>query len=590
MVSPRSPLLIGTILVTMSVAAVSADPPRDEQSRKLDTLAVQQAMAGARQYLREGQPKQAVDLLEGQLTRAGGHHGFLELLRDAYRDCIIKLNLEHDTAAAQRYAQRLAILDPQAARELTAKVDDKPVKFDARPRPAPKVAPTPLPNFAASHPSQPAAAPRAVLPPAAPPTGSPPRAPVVIASTTGAKPSAVRGKMEDAADDPFHPANQRVPSNLDAAGVATRLVARANDEFTRGRYREARMFYEQAFEADQQATDPCRDSWAYCMLNDVVAALNQPGLGGKALPELQKEVHGALALSKTPTLSAEGNKLLRAIELRQQTQPAAAPRAASEAAALAMRHYGRNPQGWQVTDTSHFRIYHNQPRELVERVARVAERTRVDMSRKWFGNDGVDWEPKCELVLHATAAEYSKQTGVPASSPGHSRIESDRGTHRVVGRRLDLHVDNPTMLEAVLPHEATHVVIAGQFGPFPVPRWVDEGMAVLSEPNDKVEQHRRNLAKAAREGRLFGVKELLELDNYPQPQLVGVFYAQSVGLVEFLTHQRGPQVFSAFVRDGLRGGWDRALRDHYNWGLADLQQQWDVHVQADMQRLAGGAR
>lgn len=570
----RSPLLIGVLFVTFLAALVSADPPRDEQSRKLDTLAVQQAMATARQCLREGQTKQALDLLEEQLARAGGHHGFLELLRDAYRDYIMKLSLEHDTVLAQRYTQRLSILDPQAARELTAQANDKPVKFEARPRPAPKAAQTPLPNFAASHPTQPLAA---------------TRPPVVTASTSGVKPSAVRGKMEDSADDPFDAAHQRTPGNLDAGQLATRLVARANDEFTRGRYKEARLFYEQAFQADQQVTDPCRDSWAYCMLSDVVSALNQPGFGGKALPELQKDVHGALAMSKAPNLSVEGQKLLRAIELRQQAEPIAAPRGGPEVA-VSMQHFGRNPQGWQVTDTSHFRIYHNQPRELVERVARIAERTRVDMSRKWFGNDGVEWQPKCELVLHATAADYSRQTGVPTTSPGHSRIESDRGNHRIVGRRMDLHVDNPGMLEAVLPHETTHVVIAGQFGPFPVPRWVDEGMAVLSEPAEKVDQHRRNLAKAARDGQLFGVKELLELDNYPQPQRVSAFYAQSVGLVDFLTQQQGPTVFSAFVRDALRSGWESALRKHYNWSLADLQQQWDVHVQSDMQRVTTGLR
>ena len=45
----------------------------------------------------------------------------------------------------------------------------------------------------------------------------------------------------------------------------------------------------------------------------------------------------------------------------------------------------------------------------------------------------------------------------------------------------------------MLPHEATHVVLAGQFGDQPVPRWADEGMAVLTEPRDKIDRHLRNL-------------------------------------------------------------------------------------------------
>ena len=350
--------------------------------------------------------------------------------------------------------------------------------------------------------------------------------------------------MEDAGDDPFDLTNQRPHANLDAGQLATQLLARANDEFTRRRYKEARMFYEQAFQADQRSTEPCRESWAYCMLTDVVEALNRPGLGGKAVPELQRDVHGAVAMA--PKLSSTGQWLLREIDQRSRAAVPAAPSTAQEAA-VSMKHFGRNDQGWQVTDTANFRIYHNQPREYVERVAQTAERTRLDMSRKWFGNDGAAWQAKCELVLHANASDYSRLTGVPTSTPGHSRIESDPGTHRVVGRRLDVHVDHAGMLETVLPHETTHVILAGQFGPYQVPRWADEGIAVLSEPAEKVEQHRRNLVKAVRDSQLFAVKELLELNDYPRPDRISTFYAQSVGLVDFLTQQRGAVTVADFV-------------------------------------------
>jgi hypothetical protein len=411
---------------------------------------------------------------------------------------------------------------------------------------------------------------------------------VVAATTTGAKPSTVRGKMEDAGDDPFDVSHQR-PASSEATQRAAQLLARANDEFNRRRYREARLYFEQAWQADQSALGPCRDSFAYCLLSDVVEALNRPGLGGKSLPDLQKDVYGALTLSQAPKLTGEGQKLLREIEQRAKAPMLAAAPGAGQEARVAFQHYGRNPQGWQVTDTPHFRIYHNQQRDLVERVAHIAERTRLEMSRKWFGNDGAEWQGRCELVLHASAADYIRLTGVPSTSPGHSRIDSDPVTHRVVARRLDLHVENPNMLEAVLPHETTHVVLAGQFGPFQVPRWADEGMAVLTEPSEKVEQHRRNLIKAAREGQLFPVKELLQMEKYPKAQQIATFYAQSVGLVELLTQQRGPTQFTEFVRDGLRQGWETALRAHYQWSLADLQQRLEARVQGDAQRLAASA-
>src|SRR5262249_58589309 len=86
---------------------------------------------------------------------------------------------------------------------------------------------------------------------------------------------------------------------------------------------------------------------------------------------------------------------------------------------------------------------------------------------------------------YPTCQDYSRATGAPTSSPGHSTCVLDGG--RVMGRQLDLHCeDSAEMLTAVLPHETTHVVLAGNFGDQTVPRWVDEGIAVLTEPREKV--------------------------------------------------------------------------------------------------------
>jgi hypothetical protein len=248
-----------------------------------------------------------------------------------------------------------------------------------------------------------------------------------------------------------------------------------------------------------------------------------------------------------------------------------------------VRHLGSDAQGWEVAETANFRILHRQPRDMAEKAARVAERTRAAMYRKWFGRDGEAWNPRCELYLYATAQAYSRSTGQSTGSPGHSRIESDRGTGRVVGRRMDMPCDNPNLLDAVLPHETTHVVLAGQFGNYQVPRWADEGMAVLTEPADKVDMHRRNLGRCYRDGQLFSVRDLMELSDYPPPRQIGAFYAQSVSLVDYLSRQRGPVVFAQFVRDGLREGYEAALRRHYEFrDFADLQTRWGQQVLAGL--------
>lgn len=540
-------------------ASLFADPA---PATKLDeTLAVQRALEQAKLHLFEGHSKQAVDTLEEQLSRADGNPRFLKLLRDAYRVHIKDLFAARQNELAQRYIQRLSILDPQAAREW----------LEEPRRPAPiveaKVEPTkqiPLPSYGSKH-EDPNDAPKKAIP------------------------SAVRAKGLMPQDDPFDPMNQRrapvVTASRTDSRIPQQLATQAEDAFGRRKYAEARGLYEKAIDLDRTLMERCRDKWAYCVMSDVVENLNRSP-SSNSLGELKRQV--SLAMDSAPSLQPTGQWLLREIDQRSRTQiSAAAPDASVADASVQMTHFGRNPQGWMVTETSHFRIFHNQPREMVEQVAQIAERTRVEMARKWFGNETGAWDPKCELVLHATAADYSKQTGVSATSPGHSRIESDPSSFRVISRRMDLRCDNPGMLEAVLPHETTHVVLAGQFGAFVVPRWADEGMAVLSEPSDKIEMHRRNLMKSVREQQAFPLKDLMQLQDYPAAGRIQGFYAQSVILVDFLVQQRGPMVCVEFIRDGLRSGYEPSLRKHYGWSMDELQQRWNQHLSGEMQRLAG---
>jgi hypothetical protein len=226
---------------------------------------------------------------------------------------------------------------------------------------------------------------------------------------------------------------------------------------------------------------------------------------------------------------------------------------------------------------------------LAEQAARIAERTRAEMQRKWFGAAGQNWNPKCELYLHATGHDYNRVTGAPGSSPGHSSFHTEGG--RVLGRRIDLRCDDPNMLVAVLPHETTHTVLAGNFGEQQVPRWADEGMAVLTEPGEKINLHLRNLPRHRQDRQLFSVRQLMQMNEYPEPRYIGSFYAQSVSLVQFLTNEKGPQVFTQFVRDGLRTGYEPALQRYYGYqSFADLEQRWFRHAFGETNAPAGVAQ
>ena len=547
---------LGTLIALLFAASsLRADPPPPPAALEA-ALGQQKAMVQARAFLRMEEPRKAVFILEQQLSKANGNTTFLELLRDAYRAYIKELHLANQSADAQTYLQRLLILDPTAANDASLRPAAEP-KFQPVVR---EVKPAnPMPNFAETH--------------------GKPRPPKIEVASSNAKNLTARAKSDLPQDDPFDAANQRVPT---LGGDAANLVSKAHEEFDRARYDQARRYYEQAVQVDGTAIDKVRERLAYCQLNDVVDQLN--GNTKAPMVELQRQVRTAMAMA--PRLSDTGNRLLKQIDERARTTIAGSIPEVVADPPLNMQHFGKNPQGWMVTETTHFRIFHNQNRDLIERAALVAERTRVAMFRKWFGNEGVEWSPKCEIVIHNSAADYARLTSVPSSSPGHSRIETDPTTFRVIGRRIDLHVDAFGFLEAVLPHETTHVVLSGNFGQHQVPRWADEGVAVLTEPAEKVDQHRKNLMRGQKEGLLMPIRDLMNLQNYPEPRRISAFYAQSVILVEFLTMQRGPNVFTDFLRDGLHSDYESALRKHYGWSFTDLQGHWDRQVVGESQRLA----
>ena len=71
----------------------------------------------------------------------------------------------------------------------------------------------------------------------------------------------------------------------------------------------------------------------------------------------------------------------------------------------------------------------------------------------------------------------------------------------------------------------------------------------------------------------------MQMDQYPNPQRIGAFYAESVSLVEFLSKQKGPQTFAQFMREGLQGGYEPALQRYYDiHGFDDLQQRWQRYA------------
>ena len=250
-------------------------------------------------------------------------------------------------------------------------------------------------------------------------------------------------------------------------------------------------------------------------------------------------------------------------------------------------YHQRHPIGrWYVSETRNFRIYHNQRWELAERVARTAEKARTAAYQKWYGKAAPAWDLRCDIYLYDNGQDYNWETGRPAAVAGFAQTRREGG--RLVLRRVDVRCDAPEMCTAVLPHEVTHIVVGTEYGADEVPHWVNEGIAVLSEPAHKIGRHLRDLPRYYEDGQLYKLRSLMQMTGYPQYAHLGVFYAQSVSVVRFLSTVKGPRELPRFLQDAARNGWTQALRRHYGWTFDELEEHWLQHTFGKRYVSAGG--
>jgi hypothetical protein len=506
------------------VAAIAQVSTKDAAG----SASVQRAMLAARAHLRANRAGEAVVVLEGELVNASGNAPFIALLREAYAAHLHDMQAKKaDEARISYVQQRIKALDGVGS---------------------PKLGPTPpaAPNRDTS---------ADILPPA-PPIPEPPleivpAAPAVDTSPGAGVKSPLPKPPTPVSDDPF----QQTPRNATAPGN----LIRASEAFGAKRYAQAAAIYAEADRAHERFADAQRDEWAYCRLYAIGAQLNRPQLTAADLVKLSGEVETA-SQGISDRLRPFAGQLIAEIRKRS---PAA--------------RVGTPSETWELVETASFRIHHHGSPELAAEVGRTAEAARKAMYERWSGPPAADWTPRCDLYLHSTGAEYAKATGKSADQCGHSTVGIQGG--RVVSRRMDLRADEPALLDGVLPSEVTHLLLADLFADQPLPRWAAIGIAALSESPEGVARYRRAVPALLKEKKLFAVGPFIDRGGFPDATAVTPFYAESISLVSYLVELKGPKAFTAFLQEGPRRGYSRALTTHYGFkDAADLQDKWVKHT------------
>jgi len=516
------------------------------------------AVEDARQRLARDDPRGAAAALESALpgAEAGDRTALLESLRKAYAAAARKADAEGRREEADGYRDNLDILNRKPP---AAQADAEPA--GSPPREPAAAASEPLPNLA--HVSE------------------PPAPPATVQKASVAREQPLPGASAAASARP-----ELVAAPQGSAGELA-SVEDADKAFIAKDYAGAGQRYA-ALDRAKALPGERRGHWAYCRAVEVVRRMNARPTA-EDWKAIDGEIQAISALSPSHwfaeylrNLASERTRSPRSRPARPRQlvvrgsspeEPAqGAPPVATPPPAPAPHE--RIAWSRQPVETTNFHVVHvEKDRALAERVGQAAEAAREAQVKRW-GSALVPatWSPRCEVVLFPTARDFSRETLQPADSPGFSTMGMNAG--KVVLRRVHLRVDHPNVVKAVLPHEVTHVVLADLFPNQQIPRWADEGIAVLSEPPGEQALRAADLDEPLKSGRLFRINELMTMD-YPDPRFWALYYAQSVSLTRFLVESGSPGQFVRFVREAQTAGFDPALRQVYAIsGYEDLQDRW----------------
>lgn len=252
-------------------------------------------------------------------------------------------------------------------------------------------------------------------------------------------------------------------------------------------------------------------------------------------------------------------------------------------------------------ETPHFIIRARGAANDIEQWGKRCEELKVELGAKWFerradtdasgaefasvkgvgkGKEAGDkdvaatpWSPRCLVIVHGTLAAYLQAVPGGEQTVASAWVEFEAG--KVVTRQIDVRGDRPDWLEGGVAHELIHILAADRFIDVPMPRWAEEGMALLADPLRKQQLHDADFRRASASRRHFRLGELLAMHDYPTPQRMQTFYGQSASIVRYLAARGEPAQFVDFIEHALEHGYDSALQTVYGIeNVVELETAW----------------
>jgi hypothetical protein len=193
-------------------------------------------------------------------------------------------------------------------------------------------------------------------------------------------------------------------------------------------------------------------------------------------------------------------------------------------------------------------------KEIARTIGETAEKHRKKLAVAWLGRELPAWPSRCPIQVTISLNKGG----------GATTFAFDRG--QVLSQEMKVHGTLQRLVDNIVPHEVMHTILACHFRQ-PVPRWADEGAAILIEKNPDREASSQKLPELLETDRSFSLRRLFDLRDYP-PDVI-VLYSQGYGVTKFLVEKKGRPTFLNFVARGMKDGWDTAAREYY--GYSDVE-------------------
>jgi hypothetical protein len=249
----------------------------------------------------------------------------------------------------------------------------------------------------------------------------------------------------------------------------------------------------------------------------------------------------------------------------RDAQPADAPRLGDDQTKLPPVAVG-----FSTYDGGWIRItYHPSSRERIEPLLAAADEAKRDLE-DWIGRP----------VLNKVRVDVARTPGEMATLAPHGAPYPDYAsgvaypeiglvlltlTPRFPAENLDL--------TQVFRHELAHVALSAAVGSHPIPRWFNEGFAVMASGETSFERM-WTLSTATISDRLLPLSQVER--SFPSDEnKASIAYAEAADVVRFLIRREDRHRFRALVSElGDGRTLDRAAREAYGVDLVTLEHEW----------------